>query len=212
MSASVFSISSMRSKGSRVSRSILLMKVTIGMSRRRQTSNSLRVRASMPLAASMTITAEIDGGQGPVGVLGKVFVAGRVEEVEDAAAVFECHHRGHDGNAALALDAHPVGSGLAAIGLGAHLARKLNGAAKQEQLFGQRRLAGVRVRDDREGAPARNGVGVSHDLWIVGREHPLLSADGPKREERRRSLNRLTRVRSATVSNRSRNALIYLWI
>ena len=41
-----------------LSRSILLMKVTIGMSRSRQTSNSLRVRASMPLAASITMTAE----------------------------------------------------------------------------------------------------------------------------------------------------------
>jgi hypothetical protein len=28
-------------------------------------------------------------------------------------------------------------------------------AARQQQVFGQRRLAGVRVRDDREGAPAR---------------------------------------------------------
>ena len=57
-SASVFSISSSRSNGSRLSRSILLMKVMIGMSRSRQTSNSLRVRASMPLAASITMTAE----------------------------------------------------------------------------------------------------------------------------------------------------------
>ena len=55
--ASVFSISSISSKGSRASRSILLMKVMIGMFRRRQTSNSLRVCASMPLAASSTITA-----------------------------------------------------------------------------------------------------------------------------------------------------------
>ena len=51
------SISSIRSKGSRASRSILLTKVTMGMSRRRQTSNSLRVWVSMPLAASITMTA-----------------------------------------------------------------------------------------------------------------------------------------------------------
>ena len=51
-------ISSSSSKGSRASRSILLTKVMIGMSRRRQTSNSLRVWVSMPLAASITITAE----------------------------------------------------------------------------------------------------------------------------------------------------------
>ena len=51
-------ISSSSSKGSRASRSILLTKVMMGMSRRRQTSNSLRVWASMPLAASITITAQ----------------------------------------------------------------------------------------------------------------------------------------------------------
>ena len=39
------------------SRSILLMKVMIGMSRMRQTSNSFSVRGSMPLAAAMTMTA-----------------------------------------------------------------------------------------------------------------------------------------------------------
>ena len=57
-SASVFATSSSNSNGSRASRSILLTKVRIGMSRIRQISNSLRVRASIPLAASITITAE----------------------------------------------------------------------------------------------------------------------------------------------------------
>ena len=47
-SASVFSISSSRSNGSRLSRSILLMKVTIGMSRRRHTSNSFRCAPRCP--------------------------------------------------------------------------------------------------------------------------------------------------------------------
>jgi hypothetical protein len=44
-------------EGSRLSRSILLMKVMIGMSRMRQTSNSFSVRGSIPLAASMTMMA-----------------------------------------------------------------------------------------------------------------------------------------------------------
>ena len=57
-SARVEAISSSSSNGSRPSRSILLMKVMIGTSRSRQTSNSLRVCASMPLAASITMTAE----------------------------------------------------------------------------------------------------------------------------------------------------------
>ena len=75
-------ISSSSSKGSRASRSILLMKVMMGMSRRRQTSNSLRVWVSMPLAASITITARIGGGQGAVGVFGKILMARRVQQVE----------------------------------------------------------------------------------------------------------------------------------
>ena len=57
-SASASATSSNSAKGSRPSRSTLLTKVMIGMSRRRQTSNSLRVWLSMPLAASITMIAE----------------------------------------------------------------------------------------------------------------------------------------------------------
>ncbi len=56
-SASVCSTSSSSSNGSFASRSILLMKVVIGISRKRHTSNNLRVCRSIPLAASSTITA-----------------------------------------------------------------------------------------------------------------------------------------------------------
>ena len=55
---STFSTSSKSSRGGRPSRSSLLMKVMIGVSRRRQTSISLMVRVSTPLAASITISAE----------------------------------------------------------------------------------------------------------------------------------------------------------
>ena len=72
------------------------------------------------------------------------------------AVIFEGHHRGDDRDAALALDRHPVGAGAAAVALGAHLAGELDRAAEQQQLFGQRGLAGVRVGDDGEGAPARH--------------------------------------------------------
>jgi hypothetical protein len=57
-SASASATSSSRAKGARPSRSTLLMKVMIGTLRSRQTSNNLRVCASMPRAASITITAE----------------------------------------------------------------------------------------------------------------------------------------------------------
>ena len=52
------STSSRMSSGSRTSRSILLTKVMMGVSRWRQTSISRRVCASTPLAASITISAE----------------------------------------------------------------------------------------------------------------------------------------------------------
>jgi hypothetical protein len=57
-SASVSAISSRSASGSTPSRSTLLMKVMMGMSRSRQTSNSLSVWDSMPLAASITMMAE----------------------------------------------------------------------------------------------------------------------------------------------------------
>ena len=51
------SISCSSSIGSRTSRSSLFTKVMIGVLRRRQTSSSLMVCASTPLAASITMTA-----------------------------------------------------------------------------------------------------------------------------------------------------------
>ena len=45
---------------------------------------------------------------------------------------------------------------LHAVLLGLDLAGKLDGAAEQQQLLGQRRLAGVRVRNDRECAAPRH--------------------------------------------------------
>lgn len=111
----------------------------------------------------------VDRRQRAVGVVGEVLVAGRVEQVEDIVLVLEGHHRGDDRNAALALDLHPVGTGLDLVLLGLDLAGKLNGATEQQQLFGERGLAGVRVRDDREGAAAR------HFLWYCFRHSSGIS-------------------------------------
>jgi hypothetical protein len=58
VSFSTRSISSIRSSGGRPSRSSLLMKVMMGVSRRRHTSISRIVRSSTPFAQSMTISAE----------------------------------------------------------------------------------------------------------------------------------------------------------
>ena len=155
-SASVCSISSSSSNGSRASRSILLTKVMIGTSRSRQTSNSLRVCASMPLAASITMIARIDRGQRAVGVLAEVLVARRVEQVEDETRrCSKRHHRARHRDAALPLDRHPVGARAPPIAARLDLAGELDRAAEQQQLLGQRGLARVRVRDDREGPPGQ---------------------------------------------------------
>ncbi len=100
----------------------------------------------------------VDGGQRPVGVLGKVLVARRVQKVEHEAFELEGHHGCHDRNAALALDLHPVGTGIAAFALGLDLPRQIDGAAEQQQLFGQRGLAGVRMGNDGKGPPPRHFI------------------------------------------------------
>ena len=139
---------------SRVSRSILLTKVTIGMSRRRQTSKSFKSARLDALGGVDDHDGAVDRRKRSIGVVGKVLVAGRVEEVEDMVAIFEGHHRGDDRDAALTLDLHPVRAGLDLVLLGLHLARKLDRAAEEQELFSQRRLAGIGVRDDRKGAAA----------------------------------------------------------
>ena len=105
----------------------------------------------------------VDRGERAVGVLGEVLVARRVEQVDDAVAVRELHDRGGHRDAALLLEAHPVG-GRVARGLAAlDGARHLDRAAEQQQLLGERGLAGVRVRDDRKGAaPLDFGSEVGH--------------------------------------------------
>ena len=95
----------------------------------------------------------IHGGEHAVGVLGKILVPRRVEQVEAVASVIELQDRGADGNAALFFQFHPVGGGGALVFAGGDRAGELHGAAVQQQLFRQRRLARVRMRDDGERAP-----------------------------------------------------------
>jgi len=47
-------------------------------------------------------------GEGAVGVLGKVFMARRIKQVENEVRMFKCHDRGGDRNPALLLNLHPV--------------------------------------------------------------------------------------------------------
>ena len=87
----------------------------------------------------------VDGGERAVGVFGKVFVAGGVEEVELQTAVFERHHRACDRYAAFLFNLHPVRSGTARFTTRLDVARQVDGTAGEQQLLGQRCFAGVRV-------------------------------------------------------------------
>jgi hypothetical protein len=123
----------------------------------------------------------VDGGEHAVGVLGEVLVARRVEQVDGVAAVVELHHRAGDRDAALLLHLHPVGGGVARALARLHRAGHQDGAAEQQQLLGQRGLAGVGVGNDGEGAPLLHvaqqvggeGRGVHVRLWENKSRRPV---------------------------------------
>ncbi len=98
----------------------------------------------------------IDGGQRPVGVLGKVAMAGGVHQIEAVLPEVEGHGAGGHGNPALLLHLHEIRPRAPRLALGAHLTGHLDGTPEQEELFRQRGLAGIRVRDDGKGAPPGN--------------------------------------------------------
>ncbi len=94
-------------------------------------------------------------GQGAIGVLREVLVAGRVQQVEHQPGVIEGHNAGRNGDAALALDTHPVRTSAALFPPGAHGPGRADGPAGQQQVLGQCGLAGVRMTDDGERASPR---------------------------------------------------------
>jgi len=91
-------------------------------------------------------------------------VAWRVEQIEHVIAIGELQHSRRNGDATLTFELHPVGGGPTTITTRVHRTGFLNGAGVQQELLGQRGLAGVGVADDRDGAaPGRLGTNV-HDF------------------------------------------------
>lgn len=113
----------------------------------------------------------VHGGENPVGVFRKIFVTGSVEKVHDATAVLELEHGGGNGNAPLFFEFHPIAGGGPLIFSSGHASGHGDSTAVEEKFFGQRRLAGIRVRDDCEGSAIRGWgepcgwLGGGFDVW-----------------------------------------------
>ena len=107
----------------------------------------------------------VRGHERAVRILGEILVAGRIEDVHAAAVVFELQYGRCDGDAACLLDVHPVGHGMLRAALALHGTGRLDAAAVQQQLLGQRRFARVGVGDDGERPAGGYLVG---QAWHVG--------------------------------------------
>ena len=91
--------------------------------------------------------------QRAVGILGKVLMARRVQNVDAEALILELHDRRRDRDAALLFDFHPVRHRGAGILLALDRARLRDGPAVEQKFFCQCGFTGVRVRDDRKRPP-----------------------------------------------------------
>ena len=153
---SAASISSSSSSGSRPGRSNLLRKVITGRLRDAAHLEQLERLGLDALGGVEHHHDRVDGREHPVGVLGEVAVARRVEQVELVVAVRELQRRRGDRDATLLLHA-PSSRDVAArrpvVGLDG--ATRRDRTRVEQELLGERGLAGVGVADDRERATTR---------------------------------------------------------
>ena len=83
-------------------------------------------------------------------------MAGRIEQINHVVAVFKLHYRAGDRNTALLFNLEKVRGGMTAALASLHRACHLNRTRKQQQLFGERGFACVRVGNNAEGTAARD--------------------------------------------------------
>ncbi len=92
----------------------------------------------------------IHGGKHAVGVLGEIFVAGGVEDVDHAIFILELQNGGGNRDTALFFQLHPVGGGGALVFPCGDGSGEVQGAAVEEEFFRQGCFSSVRVGNDRE--------------------------------------------------------------
>jgi len=73
-----------------------------------------------------------------------------VEEVDFEDVVIKLKNRRADRNSTLTFELHPIRGRGALMFARGHRAGQLDRAAVKEELFGERRFAGIRMRDDGE--------------------------------------------------------------
>jgi hypothetical protein len=117
----------------------------------------------------------VGGRERAVRVLAEVLVAGRVEQVEHVSLERHLQRRRRDADAALALERHEVAGRALPPRLAAHDARLAQRSGVEQQLLRQRRLPGVGVRHDREGAAAG---GLVRRVVSMGVAPPLAGGPG----------------------------------
>ena len=100
-----------------------------------------------------------------------------VQNVHALACVVELQHRGSDGDTALLLDVHPVGHGVLCALLALDRASLIDGSTVQQQLFGQRRFAGVGVADDSKRPAALDFFTICHKSFVLLRCGPAKDRD-----------------------------------
>ena len=88
----------------------------------------------------------------------------RVEQIEEATAIFELQYGGGDADPTGLFNRHPIGGGVAAIAFGTHGTGRVDGTSIEQELLGEGGLAGIGMRDDGKGPPAsdlsrESGVG-----------------------------------------------------
>ena len=90
--------------------------------------------------------------QRAVGILGKVLMARRIQDIDAKAFIVKLKHRRGYGNSSLLFDLHPVGDGMLRGFSSFYRTGQVDGAAVKQEFLRQRRFSGVRVGNDRKGS------------------------------------------------------------
>ena len=108
----------------------------------------------------------IDSRQRAEGIFGKVLVARGIENVYLVSLIVELHHGSRHRDTTLFLNLHPVGGCRLADFVRFDSTSHLYLSAKKQQLFCQRRLTRIRMRDNCKCSPAGYFIFNTHNSLI----------------------------------------------